>query len=151
MNENCCLPQTEKTSNQEEFCPQCHQKGKPIGIITVKAQLTIPLYNIKSAKYYFCNTRDCEVVYYSTDEKHVIKENEIQSRVYQKHPDDEQIFVCYCFRYTVEMIKKSRESVIKEITAGVKAGQCACEIKNPQGSCCLGNVRKVIKETTLSN
>jgi hypothetical protein len=26
------------------------------------------------------------------------------------------------------------------ITAEVKAGNCACEIRNPQGFCCLGNV-----------
>jgi hypothetical protein len=30
--------------------------------------------------------------------------------------------------------------VAERITALVKAERCACEVKNPQGSCCLGNV-----------
>jgi hypothetical protein len=36
-------------------------------------------------------------------------------------------------------------TVVADVTTGIKAGQCACEIRNPQGSCCLGNVRKVVK------
>jgi hypothetical protein len=35
--------------------------------------------------------------------------------------------------------------LIEEIKAGIKTGQCACDIRNPQGSCCLGNVSAVVK------
>lgn len=27
-----------------------------------------------------------------------------------------------------------------------EAGHCACEVKNPQGSCCLGNVSKALNQ-----
>ncbi len=30
---------------------------------------------------------------------------------------------------------------VKYYFARVQAGQCACELRNPQGSCCPGNVR----------
>ena len=36
-------------------------------------------------------------------------------------------------------------TIPKNITAEMKAGNCACEIRNPQGSCCLGNVTAAIK------
>jgi len=28
----------------------------------------------------------------------------------------------------------------------VKAGRCACEVKNPSGACCLGEVNKAVKD-----
>jgi hypothetical protein len=28
-----------------------------------------------------------------------------------------------------------------------KAGHCACELKNPQGSCCLGNVTAAVRSS----
>jgi hypothetical protein len=31
------------------------------------------------------------------------------------------------------------------ITQEVKAGRCACEVKNPAGSCCLGDVARVLQ------
>jgi hypothetical protein len=57
--------------------------------------------------------------------------------------------VCYCFRHTLQSIRSEaatmeESAVVAAITAGIKAGQCACDIRNPQGSCCLGNVRAVV-------
>lgn len=59
--------------------------------------------------------------------------------------------ICYCFGHTVasareEVARTGRSTVVASITAEIKAGRCACEIKNPAGSCCLGEVSKVIKE-----
>lgn len=38
-----------------------------------------------------------------------------------------------------------RSAVVADISAGIKAGPCACDLRNPQGSCCLGNVRGVVE------
>lgn len=35
-------------------------------------------------------------------------------------------------------------TIPQRITAEVKAGNCACEIRNSQGSCCLGNVTAAV-------
>ncbi len=32
------------------------------------------------------------------------------------------------------------------LLAHVKANECACEVKNPAGRCCLGNVSKAIQK-----
>ncbi len=75
---------------------------------------------------------------------------QVCERVYQKAPDAEDAFACYCFRHTVGDVhaasSETRTAIVDDINAGIKAGQCACDLRNPQGSCCLGNVRGVIKQ-----
>jgi hypothetical protein len=40
---------------------------------------------------------------------------------------------------------EGRIAIVDDINTGINAGQCACDVRNPQGSCCLGNVRGMIK------
>ena len=40
--------------------------------------------------------------------------------------------------------------MIAAVEAGIRAGKCACDIRNPQGSCCLGNVRAVVMAAASS-
>ncbi len=62
------------------------------------------------------------------------------------------MFVCYCFRHTVSELRDASAAaasrLMRDITDGIQAGQCACELRNPQGTCCLGNVRASIKRLT---
>jgi hypothetical protein len=55
------------------------------------------------------------------------------------------VLVCYCFQYTAASVRlaqaEGQHSIVDDISAGIQAGQCACDLRNPQGSCCLGNVR----------
>ncbi len=44
------------------------------------------------------------------------------------------------------MSRTQRAAIVDDINAGIQAGQCACDLRNPQGSCCLGNVREAIKQ-----
>jgi hypothetical protein len=32
------------------------------------------------------------------------------------------------------------------IASEIRAGRCACEIKNPSGACCLGEVNRAVEE-----
>ncbi len=111
--------------------------------------LALPLTEVRAVDYRFCRTADCLTVYYSTDGQQQFSEDDLRERVYQKHPDDKDVFVCYCFRHTPlsirnEIAATGRSTVVAAITAGIQADQCACDIRNPQGSCCLGNVRAVV-------
>ena len=63
---------------------------------------------------------------------------------------EDPVPICYCFGFTeamaVEEIRATGKCTIPQrITAEVKSGNCACEIRNPQGSCCLGNVTAAVK------
>ena len=40
--------------------------------------------------------------------------------------------------------------MIDAIKAEVKAGTCRCEMTNPEGVCCLGDVSKEVKALTQS-
>ena len=138
-------------SVQIQNCPICGKKGKKVGIETVKAVLAVTLHEIQPDSHYlFCRTADCSVVYFTDDGEQTFTEDELREKVYQKHPDDDDVFVCYCFRHTpgsirAELLETGQSTVIETVTAGTKVHECACEIRNPQGSCCLGNVRAAVK------
>jgi len=101
-------------------------------------------------KYRFCQTQTCPVVYYSADGEQIFTVEEIRERVYQKEPEAERVLVCYCFGHTVGELRaassKGRIVIMEDINIGINSGQCACDLRNPQGSCCLGNVRNMIKQ-----
>lgn len=156
MSEQCCPPEGDATTCEapatleKALCPSCHQPGKSIDDITLKAMLAVPLTELSAVEYRFCRTPSCPTVYYSVDGQQQFVEADLRERVHQKHPEADDIFVCYCFRHSPatireELLATSLSSVVEHVTAGVKAGQCACEVRNPQGACCLGNVRAVVQ------
>jgi len=164
MGDNCCsqlsagsavcdLPSAtvQRKSHPEPLCPQCKKKGKAVQGQTVKALLSVSLRLIQDTKYYFCRTQRCPVVYYSADGKSTFSTSQVRERVYQKEPNADEVYVCYCFRHTVGEIRNAslelRNSIIRDITTGIQANLCACDLRNPQGSCCLGNVRGLMKQT----
>lgn len=134
----------------KNICPECGQKGKPVDTATVKAQLSVSLRQIGHIPYLFCHTRACPVVYLSSDGEQTFTIEQMRERVYQKEPDADGMHVCYCFRHTVHEVRTAspdeQSAILDDINAGIKANQCACDLRNPQGSCCLGNVHEVIKQ-----
>jgi hypothetical protein len=160
MNESCCCPpeagsqvceapaqNVKRTAST--ICPECGMKGKPVQGQTVKALLAVSLREVLYDEYYFCKYQSCPVVYYSSGGEQTFQTDQVREKVYQKDPENEEVMVCYCFRHTVRDLHKAtveeRQAVIENINAGIKAGQCACDLRNPQGSCCLGNVHGLIK------
>jgi hypothetical protein len=152
--ERCCAPPVaakEAGAVQTQHCPACGQKGKMVDRITPKAMLNVSLLALQDTAYLFCPTAACDVVYFSTDGRQLFTTEKIRVPVHQKEPGDERVPVCYCFRHSPatirsELLATGQSTVIEEISAGIKAGHCACEIRNPQGSCCLGNVRAVVTQ-----
>lgn len=166
MSDNCCsqpsagsavceLPlatsTVQRTIYPEALCPACKQKGKVIQGQTVKALLSVSLRSIQDTEHYFCRTQSCPVVYYSADGKSIFTTSQLREHVYQKEPNTDDVFVCYCFKHTVAEIRNAspdvRASILNDINIGIQANQCACDLRNPQGSCCLGNVRGLMKQT----
>ena len=53
--------------------------------------------------------------------------------------------VCYCFAFSAQDIVEDAQAhetprIPLEIRDKIRAGLCACEVKNPRGTCCLGDV-----------
>jgi hypothetical protein len=130
--------------------------GMPVQGQTVKALVSVSLRQVREGAYLFCRTPDCPVVYYSADESTgtPFTVEHIRERVYQKEPDSPDVLVCYCFRHTRGDITggsvEERSRIEDDIVAGIEAGQCACDLRNPQGSCCLGNVRRLIGAPSIA-
>jgi hypothetical protein len=139
----------QRSPREWNTCPECSNIGKPVEGQTVKAMLAVSLRRVQEVKYLFCRTQTCPVVYFSADREQTFTVEQVRERVYQKNPTLEDTFICYCFRHTVgELHAASMEdhpSILDDINIGIKTGQCACDLRNPQGSCCLGNVRAMIK------
>ena len=125
-------------------CPVCGLRGKPVQGQTVKSLLAISLRAVRDRQYYFCRSRDCPVVYFSDDGQQQFEMRDLRERVYQKEPDAGQVQVCYCFDYRADTLHAAsaaeHDRIVADINTGIQAGQCACDLRNPQGSCCLGNV-----------
>jgi len=142
-------PSVQRSPRGVTACPGCAEKGKPVQGQTVKALLAVTLRQVRNVEYLFCRTQTCPVVYFSTNGEQTFTTNQVRERVYQKEPDVNDVFVCYCFRHTVGEIRavspETRLSILEDINTGIQSDQCACDLRNPQGSCCLGNVRELMK------
>ena len=156
MSEQCCPPEEgaatceAPATPEKALCPSCRQAGKSIDAITLKAMLAVPLTELRAVEYRFCRTPGCPTVYYSADGQQQFGEDALREQVHQKHPSADDVLVCYCFRHSpstirAELIETGHSGAVEGITAGIEADQCACDIRNPQGSCCLGNVRAVVR------
>ncbi len=145
----CALPSAGVVREAADgfHCPQCGEKGKRVGRPTVRALLARSL-RLVEGDYWFCRNEGCDVVYYSELGLSFLTED-LREQVYQKRPHDPDVFVCYCFRHTVGEVTggspQGRARILEDITAGIHSAQCACDIRNPQGSCCLGNVKAVVR------
>ena len=135
-------------------CQTCREMGKPVQGQTIKSLLAVSLRAVRDAAYRFCPTPECPVVYYLTDGAQVFTTEQVRERVYQKVPDSDEVNICYCFGYRLGDVRHAtttqQQAILDDIEAGIQAGQCACDLRNPQGSCCLGNVRLVIKQLSDS-
>ena len=162
MTESCCcppeagnavcellVPDLQRPPRAVNACPECGKAGKPIQTQTVKALLSVSLRQVQDVKYLFCRTQTCPVVYFSADGEWTFTVGQVRERVYQKEPDTQDVFICYCFRHTAGELRaaspEDRIAMVDNINTGINAEQCACDLRNPQGSCCLGNVRGMIK------
>lgn len=146
--DGCSVPEA---GPDAALCPASRTIGLKVDLITVKALLTgSALRRLDGKAYRFCPEPHCDVVYFDREAGSVFEKRDLEVRVGQKESVD-PIPICYCFGVTVADLQKditaAGETRIPEmITAEVKAGHCACEVKNPQGSCCLGNVSKAVRQ-----
>lgn len=124
--------------------------GTRVGLVTVKALLSMAaLQRLERKAYRFCPEPSCDVVYFDCVAGSVFVKQDLSVRVGLKESED-PIPVCYCFGFTVadlrnDIAKWGETAIPASITAEVRAGHCACEVKNPEGSCCLGNASRAIE------
>jgi hypothetical protein len=141
---NCCSPQPKG----KLACPLCQTLSKGVLGKTVeyllkdKAKENLECFD----GFHFCKTPSCVVIYFRDET--IIRQEEILIIVGHKE-GVKPATVCYCFDWTKEKIKAEIESTgkstaLEDIKEKMDSIGCSCEILNPSGGCCLGDVRKLI-------
>lgn len=133
------------------LCPSCGHRGKPVQPITIESLVKQEARTGigRTDGFRFCAEPACEVAYYHPVTGHKFVRAGVKVRIGQKETSSPRP-LCYCFGHTVEEIeedvrKQGSSPIPDQITQKCRQGLDRCEEANPQGSCCLGNVRQVLK------
>jgi hypothetical protein len=115
------------------------------------AKTEVEAAKLSAQEYYLCRNRDCPVVYHAGEVQ--LEKSDLRVPVNFKEKNY-QGPVCYCFNHTVASIRAERQSsgrssAAEMITKEIQASRCACEVKNPSGTCCLGDVIRIVKALSL--
>jgi hypothetical protein len=146
MNDCCDAPGAEPGARA---CETCTERGSPVQLQTVKALLTeVALRRVQLTHYRFCANPACETVYFG-DAGDRFGTGDIRVRVWQKESTGDRL-LCYCFGETEagirsELLEHGRTGVVTRIREHITAQRCACDIRNPRGACCLGDVMAAVK------
>src|SRR5262249_33064258 len=100
-------------------------------------------------QYYFCASQDCPVAYFAPYIDRYFTKDDLVVRVGIKEKDSART-ICYCFNITaqdiqLELAQCGETTIPARIKAATKSSLCACEITNPSGRCCLGDIARVVK------
>jgi hypothetical protein len=149
---DCCPNHNEDASmfpaRPSGYCPACGKKGEAVSTLTVKSLVRDHVRVEPSASYLYCRNANCEVVYFGG--RVVFNKPDVKVRVGIKETGD-PVPLCYCFDYSRADVRRAagadeKASILDRIKAEVQGGFCACEVKNPRGSCCLGDITRAIRE-----
>ncbi|WP_411726068.1 putative iron-sulfur cluster-binding metallochaperone [Methyloglobulus sp.] len=141
---NCCPGSHPKPATQA--CPQCGTACKSVEMPTLYHQVRFPEnQGINPDTYYFCPAKDCATGYFSTAGNNTPK---LHLRTYQEIQKDT---LCYCFDidasdYLTALNTNHAEAIKNFVMHRTKSGECACELRNPSGQCCLARFKHLEKE-----
>ncbi len=141
MSDDCCdVPATNGTG----CCPVSGTAGQSVKWTTVSAMTSGPVPPRQDLA--LCCDAECEVVYFG-EHGLTLRTNEV--RVVPGFKLGAEDLVCYCFLHSREAITTEAEILgesptLESIRASVKKKECACEVRNPAGKCCLRDVLRVV-------
>ncbi len=107
------------------------------------------LARVGGHQWFFCPDPECDVVYFTADGESLTKDM-LRVRVGLKESGPPRP-ICYCFGHDFADVEREADHsedsrIATDITEKCRQGLDRCEETNPQGSCCLGNVRRVFVE-----
>jgi endonuclease YncB( thermonuclease family) len=73
---------------------------------------------------------------------------DVRVPVWQKQAPGARM-LCYCFGENEadiarETLEHGASRAVERIREHIAAGRCACELRNPRGTCCLGDVSAAV-------
>lgn len=140
------------TTASPKECPSCRTRGRPLKAETLDA-LLLQESRARTPElegFSFCGSSDCDTVYFRNSDDTRLLTADLNVPVFQKSKDPKRL-ACHCFQHSVAELQADVErtgdsKTPDEIKAKCRQGLDRCHLTNPQGVCCLGNVRAVVKQ-----
>jgi hypothetical protein len=150
---SCCCPEKPAQLTGRR-CPQSGAIGSAVDRQTVKALLTEDaLGRLAPGQYRFCPDAGCAVVYFD-GEGRLFGVQDVRVPVWQKLAFGARP-ICYCFGESeasirTELKSHGHSSAVERIRAHIAAGRCACEMRNPRGACCVGDIIAAVERVEIA-
>lgn len=158
---NCCdLERNENTvftgleTDEPLPCMKCSHDSKPVSLRTVLFMVKPEfLEEALNGAFRFCPDRECAIVYFQEQGKRVFTVDDLRTTVGVKASSD-PIPLCYCFGFDEshlreEIAQTGTTTIPERISHLIREGLCACDIRNPSGNCCLGEVNRTAKRLKI--
>ena len=135
--------------NAKSRCTGCGAEGRPVERQTILHHVKDEdLARVNGEAYRFCPDPNCAVVYFG-EQRSRFTVLDLRELVSAKTTGDARP-ICYCFGFTEgdargEIVRTGKSTIPATVSGLIKAGMCACEIRNPSGACCLGEVNRTVK------
>lgn len=101
------------------------------------------LARLHPGRFHVCASPACDIVYFS-DDGQVFRTGDVRVAVWQKQPPGSRT-LCYCFGENETDMRREinttgRTLAVERVRRQIAEGRCACELHNPRGVCCLGDL-----------
>ena len=147
--ESCDIVVSPTDAKTETRCSACGNEGRLVERQTVLHHVKHEhLERVGDEAFRFCGDQQCPVVYYG-DRGTRFSVDEVRELVGAKVTGDARP-ICYCFGFTEgdareEIVHTGKSTIPSTVSRLIKAGMCTCEVRNPAGVCCLGEVNQTVK------
>jgi hypothetical protein len=152
----CCLVPQPVAAPVRAPCPASGSDARRVAKRTIEHLLTPSAATriARGIQYYYCEDPRCDVVYFSKDGASQFMTADVRVAVFAKDVG-EDVNVCYCFDWTRRRLREEIDltegsTAARSIANNIRTIGCACDIKNPSGRCCLGDVNRVVAEIVRS-
>lgn len=145
--ESCATVLSDKSAMSR--CTECGAEGRPVERQTILHHIKHEhLDHVSGEAYRFCPDPICAVVYFNESRRRFTVDD-LRELVGAKVTGDARP-ICYCFGFTEgdareEIVRTGKSTIPATVSGLIKASMCACEVRNPSGACCLGEVNRTVK------
>ncbi len=122
-------------------CPICGSNGNKIKNDTMIHHVK-DISKMGDRGYSFCPNSECDVVYFHN--KETFTTNMINKEIGLKKNSSPKGIICYCYNYPLSELYD--EAIIAKIKIRIENYGSRCDIRNPNGRCCLKEIRCMQKK-----
>ena len=123
-----------------EQCAECSRGGEAVPLNLVRHHITNPWQReLEDKQFSFCDDPSCPVVYFTVDGE-AFTVYDIRNPPAYKTGDSKHLLF-FCFKVTGHDLSGRRDPM-PYVRERVRREECACNVLNPSGACCLASISR---------